>query len=135
MEEATLSPGGSDALREERKRKRKSEDEDAKEGEKDSASPKPPYKGGPIESANGWVLFVTGLSPEANSEGLAKKFGTSPILNLDRKSGKCKGYALMEYKARTEAQDAINKLHGTELFGQTIGVHWAFAKQPPNEES
>ena len=47
-------------------------------------------------------------------------------VNLDSLTGFCKGYALIEYTKKSEAQDAINTLHGTELLGQTINVDWAF---------
>ena len=47
-------------------------------------------------------------------------------VNLDRRTGFCKGYALVEYKSKSQAQDAINALHGTELLGKTVHVDWAF---------
>lgn len=94
------------------------------------------YRGGPIQSVEGWVVFVTGLHEETQEEDVTDAFsdaiGGGPInlvrVNFDRKTGKCKGYALVEYDKQTQAQDAINKLHGTDLLGKTIGVHWAFVK-------
>jgi len=47
-------------------------------------------------------------------------------VNIDNVTGFCKGYALIEYAYKSEAQDAINALHGTELLGKTINVDWAF---------
>ena len=47
-------------------------------------------------------------------------------VNLDRRTGFCKGYALVEYRSKAEAQDAINALHGTELLGKIVKVDWAF---------
>ena len=47
-------------------------------------------------------------------------------VNQDRRTGFCKGYSLVEYHKKSEAQDAINALHGTELLGKTISVSWAF---------
>lgn len=47
-------------------------------------------------------------------------------VNLDLQTGFCKGYALIEYNEKSEAQDAINALHGTELLGKSVKVDWAF---------
>ena len=47
-------------------------------------------------------------------------------VNLDTLTGFCKGYALIEYTQKSEAQDAINALHGKEFLGKTIRVNWAF---------
>jgi RNA recognition motif-containing protein len=46
--------------------------------------------------------------------------------NLDRQTGLCKGYALVEYNNRSDAQDAINTMHGNKMLGKTIHVDWAF---------
>jgi RNA-binding protein 8A len=97
---------------------------------------RPAFSGGPIRSVEGWVVFVTGLHEETREDDVTDAFsdaiGGGPTnlvrVNFDPKTGKCKGYAIVEYGRQTEAQDAINKLHGTELLGKTIGVHWAFVK-------
>jgi RNA-binding protein 8A len=47
-------------------------------------------------------------------------------VNLDRRTGFCAGYALVEYHKKSEAQDAINAQHGTNLLGKAISVGWAF---------
>jgi RNA-binding protein 8A len=95
--------------------------------------PPPPRVAGPSRSVEGWVVFITGIHDEANEEDINEKFGEygqikSIVLNLDRKLGTPKGYALVEYSEREEAQDAINALHGTQLLGKNIGVHWTFFK-------
>lgn len=88
---------------------------------------------GPLRSVEGWVTFVTGIHEEALEDDIREAFSDygrikSIVLNADRQSGLAKGYALVEFLERNEAQDAINALHGKPLLGQTIGVHWAFCK-------
>lgn len=92
-----------------------------------------PTASGPLKSVEGWVVFVTGIHEEAQEEDIREVVGDygrikSIVLNADRKTGVPKGYALVEFLERDEAQDAINALHGKKLLGKTIGVHWAFCK-------
>jgi len=49
-------------------------------------------------------------------------------ISLDRRTGYAKGYALVEFEEFTEAQDAINALHGKEFLGKILRVDWAFVK-------
>ena len=95
--------------------------------------PPPVPASGPLRSVEGWVTFVTGIHEEAQEEDIREAFSDfgkikSIVLNADRKSGLAKGYALVEFTERNEAQDAINTLHGKPLLGKKIGVHWAFCK-------
>lgn len=97
----------------------------------DGEMPPPPPVAGPQRSVEGWVTFVTGVHEEAQEDDIRDKFGEygiikSIILNQDRKTGLVKGYALVEFTEKEEAQDAINALSGSQLLGQKIGVAWAF---------
>jgi RNA-binding protein 8A len=99
--------------------------------EEDETNKSLPY--GPLKSVEGWVVFVTGLNEEAQEDDITDTFSEHGNLNIvkmncDRKTGLGKGYALVEYSKQSEAQDAINKLHGTSYLGKVIGVHWAFVK-------
>jgi len=88
---------------------------------------------GPLRSVEGWVVFVTGVHEEAQEDDLRDAFSehgaaSKVQINTDRQTGLAKGYALVEYATQSEAQDAINTLHGAQVLGKTIGVHWAFVK-------
>jgi RNA-binding protein 8A len=88
---------------------------------------------GPLKSVDGWVVFVTGVHEEAQEDDIMDAFSEHGTvnkvqINVDRQTGLVKGYALVEYATQSEAQDAINNLHGTEILGNKIGVNWAFVK-------
>ncbi|KAI8978032.1 hypothetical protein BDB01DRAFT_800454 [Pilobolus umbonatus] len=87
----------------------------------------------PVRSIEGWIIIVRGLHEETDEESLSEKFREFGViknihLNLDRRTGYVKGYAFIEYEARTEAELAIEHTNNTKYLDQTIKVDYAFIK-------
>ena len=74
---------------------------------------------------------MTGIQEEASEDDVLDSFadfGTvrSIALNLDRRTGFAKGYALIEYMERSEGEAAIQAMDGQALLGKEVRVSWAF---------
>mmetsp|Transcript_21751 Transcript_21751/g.70055 ORF Transcript_21751/g.70055 Transcript_21751/m.70055 type:complete len:156 (+) Transcript_21751:2-469(+) len=86
---------------------------------------------GPVKSVEGWIVFVSNVHEEAQEDDVIDKFGEfgqvkNIHVNLDRRTGFVKGYALIEYAEQEQAESAISDMNGHDMYGQSLTVDWAF---------
>ncbi|KAF2072967.1 hypothetical protein CYY_005707 [Polysphondylium violaceum] len=87
--------------------------------------------GQPLKSVEGYIIFVANIQEEVQEPDIRDVFSEwgqirNVHLNIDRRTGFTKGYALIEYQSKEEAEDAVKNGNGFELAGQKLDVGFAF---------
>jgi RNA-binding protein 8A len=82
-------------------------------------------------AVEGWIVMASNLNEEASEEDVTdffSDFGTvrNLHLNLDRRTGYVKGYALIEFATYAEAEKAVKNGRGMILLDRKIDINFAF---------
>ncbi|GAA5974471.1 hypothetical protein JCM11641_003236 [Rhodosporidiobolus odoratus] len=86
-------------------------------------------------AVEGWIVLVTNVHEEASEDDLMDRFADygdvkNLHLNLDRRSGYVKGYALVEYETKDEAEKAISEAPKEPFLEKTLACDFAFVRAP-----
>mmetsp|Transcript_34301 Transcript_34301/g.108125 ORF Transcript_34301/g.108125 Transcript_34301/m.108125 type:complete len:100 (-) Transcript_34301:62-361(-) len=89
----------------------------------------------PEEGPNGFMLIVRNLHEETQEDNLFDLFSdcgrvNNISMNLDKRTGVCKGYAFVQYEDYQDARKARNEMDGYRFMDQEIWVDWAVIEPP-----
>ncbi|KAI9227307.1 MAG: hypothetical protein DHS80DRAFT_6239, partial [Piptocephalis tieghemiana] len=89
----------------------------------------------PTVAVEGWIILIANLHEETAEDSLYElllDYGKvqNLHLNLDRRTGYVKGYALAEYETFEEAKRAVEGLRGMEHLGLILSADFVFTKPP-----
>ncbi|POY75249.1 hypothetical protein BMF94_1619 [Rhodotorula taiwanensis] len=89
-------------------------------------------------AVEGWIVIVTNVHEEATEDDVMDRFSDygkvkNLHLNLDRKTGFVKGYALVEYETKDEALRAIAEAPQEPLLEKVLACDFAFVQPPEGE--
>jgi RNA recognition motif-containing protein len=83
----------------------------------------------------GKKLYVGNLPYSATDQSLNEAFAshgsvTSARIIMDRDTGRSKGFGFVEMAEESDAQNAIQKLNGTDMDGRALNVSEAKPQEP-----